>query len=88
MGNSISIGSAYSDQNVSGSANLGHGTSANQATDTLGFYGITPIVQRPYTSSVHLSSEIASSTDFAAAQLAVVNELQKTMVALGIWATV
>ena len=54
----------------------------------IGFYGITPIVQRPYTSSVHLSSEIASSTDFAAAQLAVLNECQKTFVALGIWATV
>ena len=88
MGNSISIGSAYSDQNVSGSANLGHGTTANQATDTLGFYGVTPIVQRPYTASLHLSSTLSTSTTFSAAHLAAVNELQATMVALGIWATV
>ena len=54
----------------------------------IGFYGIAPIVQRPYTSSVHLSSEIASSTTFSTAHLGVVNEIQKTFVALGIWATV
>ncbi len=85
MGNTKSIGAAYSDQDISGSTILGHGVNA---ASTLGFYGLTPIVQRPYTSSVHLSSEIASSTDFAAGQLAVLNEIQKTLVALGIWATV
>lgn len=57
------------------------------ASDKLGIYGITPIVQRPYTSAVHLSSELASSADFGTTQLAAVNEIQKTLVALGIWAT-
>ena len=84
MGNKLTIGAAFADQNISGSDNLGHGV---DAASTLGFYGITPVVQRPYTSSVHLSSELATSDDFAAGQLAVVNELQATMVALGIWAT-
>lgn len=64
------------------------GTIVGRSDGAIGFYGITPIVQRPYTSSVHLSSEIASSTDFAASQLAVLNECQATFVALGIWATV
>ena len=87
MGNSISIGSAFSDQNISGNANLGHGTTANQATDTLGFYGATPVVQRSYTSTVHLSSDLSTSTTFSTAHLAAVNEIQKTLVSLGIWAT-
>ena len=85
MGNKLTIGAAFADQNISGSDLLGHGV---DAASTLGFYGITPIVQRPYTASVHLSSTLSSSTTFSTAHLAAVNELQKTMVALGIWATV
>ncbi len=57
------------------------------ASDKLGFYGKVPIIQRAYTSAVHLSSELASSADFGTTQLAAVNEIQKTFVALGIWAT-
>ena len=64
------------------------GTIIARSDGLIGFYGIAPIVQRPYTSSVHLSSEIASSTTFSTGHLAVVNEIQKTFVALGIWATV
>lgn len=91
MGDSISIGAAYRDQDISGATSLSGATvtatSSLAHTGTLGFYGKTPAVQRPYTSAVHLSSELASSADFGATQLAVVNELQATMVALGIWAT-
>ena len=87
MGNSISLGSAYIDQDISGSANLGHGTTATQATATLGFYGVTPVVQRPYSSVVHLSSDLTSSSTFSTAHLNAVNEIQKTFVALGWWAT-
>lgn len=57
------------------------------ASDKLGFYGKVPVVQRPYSSAVHLSSEIASSADFGATQLAVLQEIQKTLIGLGIWAT-
>ena len=63
------------------------GSKWGNSSAKIGFYGKVPIVQRPYTSAVHLSSEIASSLDFAAGQLAVVNEIQATLVALGIWAT-
>lgn len=106
MANSISIGAAYKDQDISGAdtlsaaavtgtstvtgatvsatASLAHG---EDGTDLLGFYGITPIAQRGYTSAVHLSSELATSSSFGATQLAVVNEIQKTLVALGVWAT-
>jgi|TARA_R110000803_G_C11939279_1_gene316348 hypothetical protein len=59
----------------------------DSAAKKIGFYGITPIAQRSYTAAVHLSSELAASASFGATQLAAVNEIQKTLVALGIWAT-
>lgn len=88
MGNTITQGVSYKDQDIVGGTILGHGTTATAATATLGFYGITPIVRRTYTASVHNTTALASSTDFNATHLAAVQELQKTMIALGIWATV
>jgi hypothetical protein len=61
---------------------------AKSASDLVGFYGKVPVVQRAYSSAVHASSALASSGSFGATQLAVVNEIQATLVALGIWATV
>lgn len=58
------------------------------AADKIGFYGIAPIAQRAYTASVHNTTALASSTDFNATHLAAVQEIQKTLIALGIWATV
>ncbi len=57
------------------------------ATDKIGCYGAVPVVQRAYSSAVHATSALASSTDFGATQLAAVQEIQKTLIALGIWAT-
>jgi len=57
------------------------------ATDKLGFYGKVPVVQRTFVASLHNTTAIASSTDFTAAHLAVVNEIQNTLRGLGIWAT-
>lgn len=57
------------------------------ASDKIGLYGKVPIIQRAYSSAVHATSALASSTDFAAVHLNAVNEIQKTLVALGIWAT-
>lgn len=59
----------------------------NDASDKIGFYGIAPTAQRAYSSAVHATSALASSTDFGATQLAAVQEIQKTLIALGIWAT-
>lgn len=58
------------------------------AADKVGFYGKVPVIQRAYSSAVHASSALASSGSFGATQLAVVNEIQATLVALGVWATV
>lgn len=57
------------------------------ASDKLGFYGKVPVVQRPYSSAVHATSALASSSDFGATQLAAVQEIQKTLIGLGVWAT-
>ena len=57
------------------------------ASDKIGFYGIAPVAQRAYSSAVHATSALASSTAFGATQLAAVQEIQKTLIGLGIWAT-
>lgn len=58
------------------------------ASDKIGFYGKVPVVQRPYSSALHATSGISSSSDFGATQLAWAQEVQKTLIGLGIWATV
>jgi len=57
------------------------------SADKVGFYGKAPVAQRPYSSAVHATSALASSSDFGATQLAAVQEIQKTLIGLGIWAT-
>jgi hypothetical protein len=57
------------------------------ASDKVALYGAVPVIQRAYSSAVHASSALASSASFGATQLAVVNEIQATLVALGIWAS-
>ena len=74
---------------ASGAATLnGSVALGNAATDTVGVYGVTPVAQRAYSSALHATSGISSSTDFGATQLACVQEIQKTLIGLGIWATV
>jgi len=57
------------------------------STDKVAFFGGTPVVQRAYSSAVHASSAQATSADFGATQLATLNEVIKTLVGLGIYAT-
>lgn len=59
----------------------------NNASDKIGFYGKAPSAQRAYSSAVHATSALATSADFGATQLAAVQEIQNTLIALGIWAT-
>jgi hypothetical protein len=60
----------------------------DSAASLVGFYGVAPVAQRAYSSAVHATSALASSSDFGATQLAAVQEIQKTLIALGVWATV
>jgi hypothetical protein len=57
------------------------------STDKLGFYGSVPVVRRTFVASLHNTTAIASSTDFTAAHLAVLQEVMNTLRGLGIWAT-
>ena len=59
----------------------------NSATEKVAFYGAVPVVRRTFVASLHNTTAIASSTDFTAAHLAVVNEIQNTLRGLGVWAT-
>lgn len=63
------------------------GQLGKNASSKLGFYGVTPVAQRAYSSEVHLSSDLSTSTEFNQAHLVALNEVQKTLVALGIYAT-
>ena len=58
------------------------------ASDKIGFYGQVPIVQRTFSSAVHRTTGFVTSASVGATQAATVNEIQNTLIALGIWATV
>ena len=58
------------------------------STEKVSLYGVTPVVQRPYSSAVHATSAISSSTDFGATQLAWAQEVTNTLIGIGVWATV
>lgn len=72
----------YIGANGSGGMVLG-----KSASELIGVYGATPVAQRAYSSAVHATSALATSTDFGATQLAAVQEIQKTLIGLGVWAT-
>ena len=57
------------------------------ASEKVAFYGATPVSRRAFVASRMNSTAIASSTDFTAAHLAVLNEVQNTFQGLGIWPT-
>lgn len=80
MTDSIARGVAYEDPQLNG-AILG------KSAGTVGFYGKAPVSQRPYSSAVHNTGGITTSSSFGATQLAAVREIQETLIALGIWAT-
>lgn len=59
------------------------------ASDKIGFYGKVPVVQRPYSSAVHATSGLVTSAGslFVASHLAAIQEIQNTLIGLGVWAT-
>jgi hypothetical protein len=57
------------------------------ASEKVAFYGAVPVIQRAYTAAVHNTTGIATSTAFGATQLAALQEVQKALIGLGIYAT-
>jgi hypothetical protein len=61
---------------------------ASASAEKVGFYGKAPVAQRAYSSAVHATSALAASASFGATQLAAIQEIQNTLIGLGVWATV
>lgn len=55
------------------------------ATEKVGFYGATPVVQRA-TATTHTTTNVVTSASFGTLQVAQIQEIQNTLIALGIWA--
>lgn len=55
------------------------------ATDKIGFYGATPVVQRA-TATTHTTTNMVTSASFGASQVAIVQEIMNTLIAAGLWA--
>jgi hypothetical protein len=55
------------------------------AADKVGFYGATPVVQRA-TATTHTTTNVVTSASFGTLQVAQIQEIQNTLIALGIWA--
>lgn len=55
------------------------------ATAKIGFYGATPVVQRA-TATTHTTTNVVTSASFGTLQVAQIQEIQNTLIALGIWA--
>ena len=80
MTNSVAVGVAFEDAQLNGAV-------IGKSGGTASFYGKTPVVQRPYSSAVHATAGVATSASFGATQLAALQEIQNTLIALGVWAT-
>ena len=55
------------------------------ASDKVGFYGATPVVQRA-TATTHTTTNVVTSASFGTLQVAQIQEIQQTLIALGLWA--
>jgi hypothetical protein len=62
---------------------------AKTAADLVGFYGKVPVVQRTFAASLHNTSAMVTSAGslFQATHVAQIQEIQNTLIGLGIWAT-
>ena len=55
------------------------------ASEKVGFYGAPPVVQRA-TATTHTTTNVVTSASFGTLQVAQIQEIQNTLIALGIWA--
>lgn len=82
-----SLGIATSKADIDEGTISGLSSFGTASTGTVGFYGKAPVSQRGYSSAVHATSAASVSASFGATQLAILQELMATNIALGIWAT-
>lgn len=55
------------------------------STEKVGFYGTTPVVQRA-TATTHTTTNVVTSASYGTLQVAQMQEVMNTLIALGIWA--
>ena len=55
------------------------------AANKVGLYGATPVVQRA-TATTHTTTNVVTSASFGTLQVAQIQEIQNTLIALGLWA--
>ena len=55
------------------------------ASEKVGFYGATPVAQRA-TATTHTTTNVVTSASFGTLQVAQIQEIQNTLIAIGIWA--
>lgn len=55
------------------------------AADKIGFYGATPVVQRA-TATTHTTTNVVTSASYGTLQVAQMQEVMNTLIALGLWA--
>ena len=56
------------------------------ATDKVGFYGATPVVQRA-TATTHTTTNVVTSASYGTLQVAQMQEVMNTLAGLGLWAS-
>jgi hypothetical protein len=56
------------------------------ATDKIGFYGATPVVQRA-TATTHTTTNVVTSASYGTLQVAQMQEVMNTLAGLGLWAS-
>lgn len=54
------------------------------ASDKIGFYGATPVVQRA-TATTHTTTNVVTSASYGTLQVAQMQEVMNTLAALGLW---
>lgn len=55
------------------------------ASKKVGFYGATPVVQRA-TATTHTTTNVVTSASYGTLQVAQMQEVMNTLIALGLWA--
>lgn len=83
MGRSLGVANSTADIDsgtITGVSNL-----STSAASTVGFYGATPVVQRA-TATTHTTTNVVTSASFGTLQVAQVQEIMNTLIAIGIWA--
>ena len=85
-----SLGVANSTADVDSGTVTGLTTLSTATGSTIGVYGKVPVAQRAYSSAVHATSALVTSAGslFVASHLAAIQEIQNTLIGLGVWATV